>query len=76
MVQELINDELTQLNIPTILTKRKGDKLLVANKGCCTLIGVIYPYRKSYIIEGRDSIFPSEDRALEALLMMICRNYD
>jgi len=70
MEQELINDELTQLNIPTILIKRKGDKLLVANKGCGILIGVIYPYRKSYIIEGRDCIFPSENRALEVLLMM------
>jgi hypothetical protein len=60
-------EEEEEIKLPKFLFKRCGNKLIVANKGCLSVIGVIYPYKSSFLIEGCESPFKKEQDAIEFL---------
>jgi hypothetical protein len=52
-----------KLTAPKFLFKRDGEKLIIANKGCLSIVGIIYPYKSSFLIEGCDEVFFLRERS-------------
>lgn len=63
------NEEINE-NIPVvkILKKREGNRLLLANKGCHSLIGCIEKIGSTYFVDGYVNPFNTESQAIDFLL--------
>ena len=51
-----------------IITARQGNRLLVINKNCHYLIGIINVCGNKYQLEGEEHIFVDKKDAIECLL--------
>lgn len=69
MKKEIL-DQTENKEIPAlrILTKRQGNKLLVANAGCGVLIGIIEQIDNEYFIDSCINSFRSERDAVDYLI--------